>query len=93
MDGIKAKFASPILHEGLLYVCDDVGDLYCLDAKTGEQKWEYEYGTETKGSPVLADGKIYICGGGLQVPHPQAGRQGLHRGQQRSTSAPRTACR
>jgi outer membrane protein assembly factor BamB len=61
VDGIKAKFASPVVHDGKVYVCNDAGSLYCLDAKTGEQKWIYQYGTETKGSPVLADGKIYIA--------------------------------
>ena len=60
-DGIKVKFASPILHEGLLYVCDDAGKLYCFEAdKGGEPLWSFEYGKNTKGSPVWADGKIYV---------------------------------
>ncbi len=61
VDGIKAKYASPVVHDGKVYVPNDVGVLFCLDAKTGNQKWSYDYGTETKGSPVLADGKIYIA--------------------------------
>lgn len=60
VDGIKAKFASPVIHEGKLYICDEVGKLYCLNADTGEQLWDFQYGRNTKGSPVLADGKIYI---------------------------------
>ncbi len=66
-DGIKVKFASPILHNGLLYVCDDAGKLYCFDAETGKDQdkadgplWSFKYGTNTKGSPVWADGKIYV---------------------------------
>jgi outer membrane protein assembly factor BamB len=59
-DGIKAKFASPILHEGRLYIPNEVGILFCLDAKTGDELWHYQYGKNTKGSPVWADGKIYI---------------------------------
>ncbi|MFM7152363.1 MAG: PQQ-binding-like beta-propeller repeat protein [Gemmataceae bacterium] len=60
-DGIKVKFASPVLHEGLLYLCDDAGKLYCFDAeKGGEPLWNFEYGKNTKGSPTWADGKIYI---------------------------------
>ena len=78
MDGIKVKFASPIVHDGRLYVCDDVGKLYCLDAKTGKQTVDVPATARTrKGSPVLADGKIYIPRGRLQVPHPQAGGEGL----------------
>ncbi len=60
-DGIKAKFASPIIHEDRLYICGDVGTLHCLDAKTGKEYWDFQYGKNTKGSPVLADGKIYIA--------------------------------
>ena len=61
VDGIKAKFGSPVVYDGKVYIPNDVGVLFCLDAKTGEQKWSYQYGTETKGSPLLADGKIYIA--------------------------------
>ena len=60
VDGIKDKFASPILHEGRLYVCDELGRMFCLDAKTGNTLWDYQFGRNTKGSPVWADGKIYI---------------------------------
>jgi outer membrane protein assembly factor BamB len=59
-DGLKAKFASPIIHGGRLYICNDFGRLWCLDAKTGKRLWFFQYGKNTKGSPVLADGKIYI---------------------------------
>ena len=61
VDGIRARYASPIIHEGLLYVPDDGGRLYCLDAKTGEQQWRFTYGRNARGSPVLADGKILVA--------------------------------
>jgi outer membrane protein assembly factor BamB len=57
---IKARYASPIFHEDLLYVPDEVGRLHCLDAKTGATRWKYLYGRGARGSPVLADGKIYV---------------------------------
>lgn len=60
VDGIKVKFASPILHEGRLYVCNDLGRLYCLNAKDGKRIWFFNYGKNTKGSPLWADGKIYV---------------------------------
>jgi outer membrane protein assembly factor BamB len=59
-DGLKIKFASPIIHEGRLYVADELARLYCLDAKTGKDIWKYSYGRNCMGSPVLADGKIYV---------------------------------
>ncbi|MBY0232378.1 MAG: PQQ-like beta-propeller repeat protein [Gemmataceae bacterium] len=61
VDGIKAKFATPCLHDGLLYVPDEAGKLYCLEADTGKELWTYDYGAATKGSPVWADGKLYVC--------------------------------
>jgi len=61
VDGIKVKFASPVLDGDLLYLCGDTGQLYCLDANTGRIHWEYLYGKNTKGSPVLADGKLYLA--------------------------------
>ncbi len=58
--GIKARYASPILHDGKLYIADVTANLYCLDAKDGKELWSFEYGTDSKGSPVWADGKIYV---------------------------------
>jgi outer membrane protein assembly factor BamB len=60
VDGIRVKYASPLLHDGKLYVCNVVGEMACLNAKTGEELWTYQYGNNTRGSPVWADGKIYI---------------------------------
>ena len=58
--GVKVKFSSPIIHEGRLYVCDDVAKLFCFDAKTGKQLWSKSYGRNGMGSAVLADGKIFV---------------------------------
>lgn len=61
VDGILARYASPIVHEGRLYVPDEGGRMYCLDGKTGKEQWRVNYGRgETRSSPVLADGKIYV---------------------------------
>jgi outer membrane protein assembly factor BamB len=59
-DGIKARYASPIYHEGRVYVPDEGARLHCLDAKTGKTLWARAYGRSARGSPVLADGKIYV---------------------------------
>jgi outer membrane protein assembly factor BamB len=60
VDGIRVKYASPLLHENRLYVCNVVGEMFCLDAKDGRELWKYQYGQNTRGSPVWADGKIYL---------------------------------
>ncbi len=36
---LKAKFASPVYHEGFVYGLDD-GVLTCLDPETGERRWK-----------------------------------------------------
>ncbi|MCC6419862.1 MAG: PQQ-binding-like beta-propeller repeat protein, partial [Gemmataceae bacterium] len=59
-DGVKCRYASPIVHDGLLYVPDDIAMLFCFDARTGKQLWRFPYGRNARGSPVLADGKIYV---------------------------------
>jgi outer membrane protein assembly factor BamB len=59
-NGMRIKFASPIIDGDRLYVADETANLFCLDAKTGKDIWEYRYGSDAKGSPVLADGKIYV---------------------------------
>jgi outer membrane protein assembly factor BamB len=59
-DGVKARYASPIMHDGKLYMPDDTANLYCLDGATGKQFWRYHYGRDARGSPVLGDGKIYV---------------------------------
>jgi outer membrane protein assembly factor BamB len=61
VDDIKVKFASPIIHEGRMYVCDETAEMYCLNAKTGDEIWTFRYGADAKASPVLADGKIYVA--------------------------------
>ena len=63
------------------------GRLYCLDAKTGKDIWKFKYGRSPKGSPVLADGKIYVAEVDSKLPHPQAGRQELPGAARRSSSA------
>ncbi|MER3415004.1 MAG: serine/threonine protein kinase [Gemmataceae bacterium] len=58
--GIQAGYASPLLVGGRLYVPDNAAKLHCLDATTGQTLWEHKYGTVAKGSPVWAEGKIYV---------------------------------
>lgn len=57
---ILAGYASPAFHNGRLYVVDNSANLYALDGKTGETVWEINFGTVGKGSPVWADGKLYL---------------------------------
>jgi outer membrane protein assembly factor BamB len=60
VEGVVVRYTSPALHQGRLYVCDDSAVLHCYDAKKGDELWTYAYGRSGRGSPVWADGKIYV---------------------------------
>jgi len=45
-----------------LYYVNDGGVAFCVDAKSGKQKWEKRLDGAFSASPVLADGRIYFCG-------------------------------
>lgn len=60
VDDIKAGYQALLIHDGILYVVADTGNLHAFDSKTGKQLWIHNLGTVGKGSPVWADGKIYV---------------------------------
>ncbi len=72
IDGIKAGYTALLVHDGILYVVADTGNLYAFDSKTGEALWVYNLGTVGKGSPVWADGKIYVMevNGNIHIVRP-----------------------
>jgi outer membrane protein assembly factor BamB len=49
------------LHDGLCYACDQMGYLQCLDARTGRHYWTHDTKSEVWGSPLWADGKVYLA--------------------------------
>ncbi|MBM4001010.1 MAG: serine/threonine protein kinase [Planctomycetes bacterium] len=72
VDGIKAGSASPLVHDGILYVVTDTGELVAFDSGTGGKLWEYRIGTVGKGSPVWADGRLIVMevNGNIHVLKP-----------------------
>lgn len=58
--GQRFGLSSPALADGILYFPEDSGELVAFDAKTGKVLWRYRYGTEVRGAPLVADGKVYI---------------------------------
>lgn len=52
---------SPLVVNGLVYLCRETGVLMCLDAKTGKQLYSQRTHTERhRASPVYGDGKVYL---------------------------------
>jgi len=51
---------SPVATDKYLFLLTSYGTAVCYDAKTGDKYWEHEFGHSIYGSPILAEGKIYI---------------------------------
>ncbi len=73
---ISAGFTTAAYRDGILYVIDNSANLYALDADTGEQLWEVNVGRVGKGSPVWADGKLYVTEVNGRVVIVEAGPDG-----------------
>jgi outer membrane protein assembly factor BamB len=58
--GFLPTFASPVMDDERLYTMDNSAIVGAFDLKTGAKLWEKTLGTLQKGSPVLADGKLYV---------------------------------
>jgi outer membrane protein assembly factor BamB len=43
-----------------VYLADMSGILHCLDVKTGKPNWTFDMMAPVWGSPLVADGKVYL---------------------------------
>ena len=71
--GVMDGRAMPVLLDGRLYFVDDGAKVYVFDQATGEPvcKPQKLLGTIVRGSPLVADGRIFICStGGWHVLEP-----------------------
>lgn len=67
---------SPLVHDGLAYLCRENGILVCLDAKTGEQVYENRlFSDRYRASPILANGNLYMVARKGIVSVVKAGRE------------------
>ena len=51
---------SPLAAGNLFYMISDSGNLSCFDAKSGKRLFMEKLGEHHSGSPVLADGHVYL---------------------------------
>jgi len=67
-DGTIFGLASPATDGKYLYIPNDRGKLYCFDIfkkgagseKTNRPIWRFNFGTTSRGAPVVADNKIFV---------------------------------
>jgi len=62
LHGLQIGFPTPVADEanGILYAVDNGAILFGIDLESGKTLWSKKLGTLQKGSPVLADGKLYV---------------------------------
>jgi len=51
---------SPAVKDGLLVIGDFAGLIHCLEARTGKRLWAHDAMAAVWGSPLVADGKVYL---------------------------------
>ncbi|MGQ9575487.1 MAG: outer membrane protein assembly factor BamB family protein [Thermoguttaceae bacterium] len=59
-DVLHRCLGMPVIHDGLLVLGDFAGLVHCLDAPSGRVLWTYDAMSAIWGSPLVADGKVYI---------------------------------
>ncbi len=58
--GLDRTLSTASVADGLVYLSDVAGRLHCVDAETGSCYWVHETQSETWGSTLVADGRIYM---------------------------------
>lgn len=56
----ERTISSAAVKDGLLYMPDYTGRLFCFDAKTGKRHWHFDTKGHIWSSPLIADGKVYL---------------------------------
>jgi outer membrane protein assembly factor BamB len=76
VDGVKAGYTGLLEKDGILYLVADTGRLHAYDSQSGEELWYYSIGTVGKGSPIWADGKLYVMevNGNIHILKPSRER-------------------
>jgi len=63
------------IHDGLVYISDLEGYLYCLDIDDGELVWKQDLQAAVWGSPMVIDGKVYMGDEDGEIVVMEAGRE------------------
>ena len=67
---------SPLIHEGLVYLCMENGNLTVLEQESGEEVYSMAtHRQRHRASPVLAGGRLYLTARDGRVTVVKAGRE------------------
>ncbi len=65
---MKMVFCSPVVADGRVYIGEGFHEdhdckMFCLDAKNGNKRWEFQTKSHTESTPNVVDGKIFFGAG------------------------------
>jgi len=60
-DRMNRSISTAAVADGICFAPDFSGFLHVFDAATGEVLWTYDMEAAMWGSPLVADGKVYLC--------------------------------
>jgi outer membrane protein assembly factor BamB len=69
------SISSVAVYAGLVYAADTPGFLSCIELATGRRAWVHDLQANIWGSPLVADGRVYLQTGDGDVFVFQAGRE------------------
>ncbi len=72
---IRRTISTAAVAGGLVYIADFSGFLHCLDAQTGKPFWVHDMLAAVWGSPLVADGRVYLGDEDGDVAVLQAGKE------------------
>ncbi len=56
----RRTMSTVAVHDGLVYAADLSGFFHCIDLETGKRNWIHDMYSGIWGSPMVADGKVFI---------------------------------
>lgn len=57
---IRRSLSTLAVANDLVFAADYSGFVYCIDAKTGEKYWRHDTSAHIWGSPLVADGRVFV---------------------------------
>ena len=74
-DDFGASISTVAVHDGLVYAIQQLGMIDCIDLETGKRIWQHDMLSVAWGSPLVADGKVYVRNGDGDIVVMKVGRE------------------